>query len=44
MTFLPYPKHIKNMIKNIDSKVNQLDKQQHSLIYKGVELVPNFDK
>ncbi len=44
MSFLPYTKHIQELIKNIDSKTKQVDEEQNGMIYKGVELVPNFDK
>ena len=44
LSFLPYPKHIKTMITNIHKSVKQLDPDQGTMIYKGNELIPNFDK
>ena len=46
LSFIPYPDHIKDMIYDIDKKTKKVDPENKRkyIIYKGSEIVPNFDK
>ena len=44
LSFLPYPKHIKEIITNINNKAKQIDPDSGTIVYKGNELIPNFDR
>ena len=44
LEILPYPMHIKEMIEAVSAKGKRLYPDKSLFLYKGKELIPNFDK
>ena len=45
LSIIPYPKHVRDMIHDISQKTRRIDPEySKTIIYKGSEIIPNFDK
>ena len=43
LKFLPYPRHVKLMIHDLQHKVRKISPERKHPIYNGVEIIPNID-